>query len=164
MRRGLALIFLTALTLAGQGAMQEVGKENLPAQRLGIDDLVAVSVYDAPELTRSVRVEADGTIHLPLLQEGVSAAGVFPRELEMRIVEALKSGEILVAPIVKVTVVEYHSRPISVMGAVRRPVTFQADGVVTLLDALSRAEGLTDDAGADVLVTQNGIVQRIAVK
>jgi len=61
-------------------------------------------------------------------------------------------------------VVEYHSRPISVMGAVRKPVTFQADGVVTLLDALSRAEGLTDDAGPEILVTQNDSVQRIAVK
>ena len=52
---------------------------NLPAQKLGVDDLVAVSVYDAPELTRTARVEADGTIHLPLLKNGVPAAGVFPR-------------------------------------------------------------------------------------
>jgi len=66
--------------------------------------------------------------------------------------------------VVKITVVEYHSRPISVMGAVRRPVTFQADGVVTLLDALARAEGLTDDAGTEILVTQNHAVQRVAVK
>jgi polysaccharide export outer membrane protein len=47
---------------------------------------------------------------------------------------------------------------------VRKPVTFQADGVVTLLDALARAEGLTDDAGAEILVTQNDAVQHIAVK
>ena len=44
----------------------------------------------------------------------------------------------------KVTVVEYHSRPISVMGAVQKPLTFQAVGTVTLLDALARAEGLTE--------------------
>ena len=50
--------------------MEEAGRENLPSQKLGIDDLVAVSVYDAPELTRTVRVEADGTIHLPMLDEG----------------------------------------------------------------------------------------------
>jgi polysaccharide export outer membrane protein len=69
-----------------------------------------------------------------------------------------------VDPVVKVTVAEYHSRPISVMGAVRKPVTFQADGVVTLLDALSRAEGLTEDAGSEILVTQNDAVQSIPVK
>jgi polysaccharide export outer membrane protein len=144
--------------------MEEVGKTNLPALQLGAGDLVAVSVYDAPELTRTVRVDPDGTVHLPLLAQGVKAAGLMPRELEAGLSEALKSEEILVDPVVKVTVVEYHSRPISVMGAVRKPVTFQADGVVTLLDALARAEGLTDDAGSEILVTQNDAVQRIAVK
>jgi polysaccharide biosynthesis/export protein len=99
-----------------------------------------------------------------LLADGVNAAGLMPRELEAGITDALKSAEILVDPVVKVTVVEYHSRPISVMGAVRRPLTFQADGVVMLLDALSRAEGFTDDAGPEVLVTQNDVVQHIAVK
>jgi polysaccharide export outer membrane protein len=144
--------------------MEEVGKANLPALPLHAGDLVAVSVYDAPELTRTVRVDPDGTIHLPLLAEGVKAAGFMPRELEAGLADALKSEEILVDPVVKVTVVEYHSRPISVMGAVRRPVTFQADGVVTLLEALSRAEGFTDDAGAEILVTQNDAVRHVSVK
>jgi polysaccharide export outer membrane protein len=144
--------------------MEEVGRANLPTLQLHAGDLVAVSVYDAPELTRTVRVDPDGTIRLPLLAEGVRAAGLMPRELEAGLTDALKSEQILVDPVVKVTVVEYHSRPISVMGAVRRPVTFQADGVVTLLDALSRAEGFADDAGPEILVTQNDAVQHVAVK
>src|SRR5690348_13889151 len=144
--------------------MEEVGKTNLPALRLGVGDLVAVSVYDAPELTRTIRIEPDGSIRLPLLAEGVKAAGLMPRELEAGVTEALKSEEILVDPVVKVTVVEYHSRPISVMGAVRKPVTFQADGVTTLLDALARAEGLSDDAGSEILITRSGTVERVAVK
>jgi polysaccharide export outer membrane protein len=144
--------------------MEEVGKANLPALTLHPGDLVAVSVYDAPELTRTIRVDPDGTIRLPLLAEGVKAAGLMPAELEGELVKALKSEQILIDPVVKITVVEYHSRPISVMGAVRRPVTFQADSVVTLLEALSRAEGFTDDAGAEILVTQNDTVRHIAVK
>ena len=52
---------------------------------------------------------------------------MFPGELESSIAAALKTEQILVDPIVKVTVVEYHSRPISVMGAVKKPVTFQGD-------------------------------------
>ena len=144
--------------------MEEVGTANLPALKLHAGDLVAVSVYDAPELTRTVRVDPDGTIRLPLVTEGVKAAGLMPRELETELANALKSGEILVDPVVKITVVEYHSRPISVMGAVRRPVTFQSDGSMTLLDALARAEGLTDEAGPEIIVTQNDIVRRIAVK
>src|SRR6185369_16239099 len=75
-------------------------------------------------------------------------------------------------PFVTVTVAEYTSRPISVMGAVRRPITFQAVGQVTLLDALARAEGLSQDAGTEVLLSRSvpngdptiGFVQRISVK
>src|SRR5438067_9409178 len=76
--------------------MEDAGKENLPAQQLGIDDLVAISVYDAPELTRTLRVEGDGAIHLPLLKAGVQAAGLLPRELEAGVVDALKTEQILV--------------------------------------------------------------------
>jgi polysaccharide biosynthesis/export protein len=164
-----ALLILAALLpLAAQlrvSQMEEVGKDNLPAQKLGVDDLVAVSVYDAPELTRSVRVEPDGSIHLPLLEDGIKAAGLFPHELESSVAAALKTGEILVDPVVKITVVEYHSRPISVMGAVKKPVTFQAVGAVTLLGALARAEGLSDQAGTEIVVTQeSGAVERVPVK
>lgn len=155
---------VVAIAQVRPSLMEEVGKANLPALELHPGDLLAVSVYDAPELTRTVRIDRDGTIRLPLLTEGVKAAGLMPRELEVELTNALKSGEILVDPVVKITVVEYHSRPISVMGAVRKPVTFQADGVVTLLDALARAEGLTDDAGAEILVTQDDAVRRIALK
>ena len=164
--RSLILLAVSMIAVAQvrPSLMEEVGNANLPALKLHAGDLVAVSVYDAPELTRTVRVDPNGTIRLPLLAEGVKAAGLMPRELEAGLTEALKSEEILVDPVVKITVVEYHSRPISVMGAVRKPVTFQADGVVTLLDALARAEGLTDDAGAEILVTQNDAVQHIAVK
>jgi polysaccharide export outer membrane protein len=153
-------IILCALLAVCAGAqvrtqlMEEASRENLPSQRLGVDDLVAVSVYDAPELTRTVRVEADGTIHLPMLTDGVKAAGLFARDVEGALVEALKSEQILVDPVVKVTVAEYHSRPISIMGAVRKPLTFQAVGTVTLLDALARAEGLSPDAGTEVLVSR----------
>ena len=164
----LAIALAAAVPLAAQqrqSLMEEVGRENLPSQQLGVDDLVAVSVYDAPELTRTVRVEADGTIHLPLLASGMKAAGAFPRDLEASIAAALKSEQILVDPIVKVTVVEYHSRPIAVIGAVKKPLTFQAVGTVTLLDALARAEGLTTDAGAEILLTRApGGIEHIAVK
>jgi len=164
--RSILLFAVSAMAVAQvrPSLMEEVGKANLPALRLHAGDLVAVSVYDAPELTRTVRVDPDGTIRLPLLSEGVKAAGLMPHELEAALGDALKSGEILVDPVVKITVVEYHSRPISVMGAVRKPVTFQSDGSVTLLDALAREEGLTDEAGPEIVVTQNEVVQHIAVK
>lgn len=152
------LLFALALAsslLAQQrlGPMAESGRENLPGQKLGPNDLVAVSVYDAPELTRTVRVSGGGTIRLPMVKEPVAAAGLLPSELEVSIANILKEEGILVDPIVSVSVAEYHSRPISVMGAVKRPTTFQAAGPVTLLEALGRAEGLSGDAGPEIVLS-----------
>jgi len=84
----------------------------------------------------------------------------------------LTKEQILVNPVVSAAVVEYRSVPVSVMGAVKRPITFQAVGPVTLLDALTRAEGLSADAGAEILVTRTrdtpdgrpGLVQRVPVR
>ncbi len=146
---------------------------NLPVQRIGPNDLIAVSVYDSPELTRTVRVGADGLIRLPMLKRRIQAQGLMPAELEMAIAEALKGEQLIVDPFVTVTVAEYHSRPISVAGAVKNPLTFQAVGPVTLLEAITRAGGLGPDAGPEVLIskTQPGpdgaptsLVQRVLVK
>jgi polysaccharide export outer membrane protein len=88
-----------------------------------------------------------------MVKEPVEAAGLLPSELEISIANILKEEGILVDPIVSVTVAEYHSRPISVMGAVKRPTTFQAAGPVTLLEALGRAEGLSGDAGPEIVLS-----------
>jgi polysaccharide biosynthesis/export protein len=130
----------------GAPPVGEIGGANLPAQRIGANDLIAVQVYDAPELTRTIRVSNEGDIRLPMLRQRLHAQGVLPSELELIIAAALEQEKILVEPVVTVTMVEYHSRPISVAGAVRRPLTFQAIGRTTLLDAITRAEGLSQPA------------------
>src|SRR5579862_8415483 len=139
------------MRLAAQG---EAPGANLPAQTIGSADLLAISVYGAPEFTRTVRVSTEGLIRLPMLREQIDARGLMPAEVEMRIAAALAQEEILVDPAVTVTIAEYHSRPISVMGAVRSPLTFQALGKTTLLEALTRAQGLSEDAGPEILLTR----------
>jgi polysaccharide biosynthesis/export protein len=127
---------------------------DLPIQRIGIDDLIGITVYDSPELTRTVRVDGGGEIRLPMVQKQIKAKGLYPTDLEKSITSALIEGHLLVDPVVTVTVMEYRSRPISVVGAVRNPITFQASGSVTLLDAISQAGGFTDNAGPEILVSQ----------
>jgi len=129
---------------------------NLPDGEIGPHDLLSVTVYDAPELTRTVRVEADGRIRLPLLEQRLQAAGLVPAELEAAIRLALVREQVLVDPVVTVTIAEYHSRPIRVLGAVKNPVSFQAAGPVTLLDALARAGGLSPEAGPEILLSRPG--------
>jgi polysaccharide export outer membrane protein len=137
---------------------------NLPAQPIGPSDLIAVSVYGAPELTLTVRVSDDGRVRLPMLKQKIEALGLMPADLEGSIARALMEEELLVEPVVTVTIAEYHSRPISVAGAVKMPLTFQAWSKITLLEALTRAQGLTEDAGGEILITRKGIVERIPVK
>lgn len=134
-------------------AIPEVGA-NLPAQAVGPNDLIAVSVYDAPELSRTIRVGSDGFIRLPMLTQRIKAEGLYPVDLESAIGLAIQDENILVNPFVTVTIAEYHSRPISVAGAVRAPVVFQAERPTTLLEALARAQGLREDAGQEILVSK----------
>ncbi len=138
---------------------------NLPPRPVGAGDLLSISVYGAPELSRSVRVSGEGLIRLPMLRSPIEARGVTPAELEDRVGDALSQAGILVDPSVVITIAEYATRPIRVAGAVRHPLTFDATGPVTLLEALTRAEGLSGEAGGEILVTRVGpMTERIAVK
>jgi polysaccharide export outer membrane protein len=147
------LAALTAWPQTTPPPVADPGGANLPAQKIGANDLIAVSVYDAPEFTRTVRVGADGNIRLPMLHQLIRAEDLLPAQLETAIATALQAEQILVDPYVTVTVVAYESRPISVAGSVRNPITFQAIGNVSLLEAITRAGGLAPDAGPEVLVT-----------
>lgn len=169
------LVFCGVVALAKTQSIPNAGiaSANLPTQKIGPNDLIAIFVYDQPEFTRSVRVSSEGFIHLPMMEHRIKAAGLLPSELESSVAKALRSEAILVEPIVTVTIAEYHSRPISVAGAVRDPITFQASGPVTLLEALTRAGGLSPDAGTEILVTRRpvaagdrnaSLIQRISVK
>lgn len=158
---------------AGTVEQQTTGSGNLPVQKIGPHDLLSLAVYGAPELSRTVRVSATGEIRLPILKRTVKAAGLLPADLEALVADALQAEQILVEPVVTVNIVEYFSRPISVAGAVRKPATFQALGATTLLDALTKAEGLAPEAGPEILVTRRqpgpdgrtvALVQRIPVK
>ncbi len=138
---------------------------NLPAYQIGPNDLLSVSVYDAPELSKMVRVSADGYVRLPMLKSRIKVVGAMPAQVEGTIIEELEREEILVGPVVTVTVAEYSSRPINVAGAVKLPQTFQAIGPMRLLDAISKAGGLTELAGSEILVSKPGEpVRRIPVK
>jgi polysaccharide export outer membrane protein len=108
-----------------------------------------------------------------MIKSPIEARGATPAELEQRVADVLGKAGILVDPFVVITIAEYATRPIRVAGAVRHPLTFDSTGPVTLLEALTRAEGLSGEAGPDILVTRmvfplesgnSPVTRRIAVK
>lgn len=141
---------------AGQTELQVQDAQivpNLPSQPLGPNDLLNISVYKCPELTRTFRVSSDGAIRLAMIKNPLPVVGKMPVEVESDIAKALVREQIMVEPLVTVTVVEYRSRPVAVTGAVKKPITFQVFGSVRLLDAINRAEGLSTEAGTEVVVS-----------
>jgi polysaccharide biosynthesis/export protein len=162
--RGLTLIVSSVLGAQIKPTPLADSPGNLPVQVIRANDLVNISIYDSPELTRTVRVGPDGNIHLPMLTKEIKADGLLPPDLEAAIGAALKSEKIIRDPYVTVTVAEYHSRPISVAGAVKQPLTFQAIGTVTLLEAITHAGGLSPEAGPEVLITRGTVTQRVSIR
>lgn len=127
----------------------------LPAQPprdlvIGIEDLVEVKVFEAPDMDRTLRVAADGTLTLPLLGP-VEAAGFTVRELESALEDRLR-GSYIIDPHVSVVVQEVMSQPVYVLGSVQAPGVFQIRGVSTVLEVLAMAGGLTAEAGNRVVL------------
>jgi polysaccharide export outer membrane protein len=135
-------------------ALGTVESTNLPIQKIGKEDLLNVQILDLPELSRTYRVSDAGAIRMPMLKQTIKVDGLLPSEIETLVADELKHEELMVDPFVTVTVAEYHSRPISVTGAVKNPTQFQAIGPVNLLDALAKAGGVAENAGGELIITR----------
>jgi polysaccharide export outer membrane protein len=123
-------------------------------QPIGPNDVVMIQVHNFPEFSRAARVEDDGTLRLPLVKDSMKAGGLHSDQVENMVAETLRKNELVEHPVVSVTVIEYGSRPITVFGAVKNPLTFQAVGKVTLMDAIIRAGGFGPDAGPQLTIVR----------
>src|SRR4051794_21597209 len=143
---------------------------NLSLEPVGPGDLLYISVANWTEVTRSYRIGPDGSITFPVLKHNIQVSGQNASQIEKSISSTLTSEKILVDPLVTVNVVEYRSKTVEVVGAVRHPSTFQAIGQIHLLDAIARAEGVSPEAGTEVLLYKakekggSGEVQHISLK
>jgi polysaccharide export outer membrane protein len=138
---------LDAIPEAAPNALAEIQNDE---SRIGPGDLLEVSVFEAPEMNRTLRVQANGKISMELLG-GVKASGLTPSELESVLREHLRRTY-MKNPHVGVFVRELESHPVSVVGAVKKPGVFQVRGATTVIQLLSMAEGVADNAGDSVLI------------
>jgi polysaccharide export outer membrane protein len=129
--------------------------------KISPDDVLDISVVDVPEYSHTYRVAPDGTIRLPLLNEPILAAGRTPVALAGIVTDKLSSSQLLHDPHVMVEVKESRANAIAVTGAVKSPQNYQVFGRTTLLNVISQAGGLTDDASNTAVIKRGTIAEEV---
>lgn len=121
------------------------GRSSNRDYKIGPQDLLEISVFEAEKLNKTVRVSSQGNVNLPLI--GVlKVKGLTPEELEKEI-RSLLAEKYLQDPHVSVLIKEFRNQRISVMGSVKNPGVFDVTGTRTILDLLAMAGGLREDSG-----------------
>jgi polysaccharide biosynthesis/export protein len=114
-----------------------------PNYIIGPQDMLDISVWKEPELTRAVPVRPDGKISMPLLND-VRAAGLTPNQLAAQITTSLK--RFVTDPQVTVIVTQINSQRVYILGEVTRTGAYPLLPDMTILQALSSAGGFTQFA------------------
>jgi polysaccharide export outer membrane protein len=118
---------------------------------LGGGDIVSITVYQQPDLTTDARIsQDDGTITFPLIGE-VVISGLTPEAAAKKISRLLKDGGFIIRPEVALTVKEFQSQKIPIMGRVNQPGEYALKGESRVIEMITQAGGLKEDA-ADVIV------------
>jgi polysaccharide biosynthesis/export protein len=153
----LGIVILLAVASAQTGSTNNEGAQTL--YKLGPDDQITVRVLNLEEIgPDAYRIDSRGNIDVPLVGK-VHAAGLTVEELETELSRKLTTE--LQQPTVTVSVKEFRSQPVSVLGAVQAPGVHQIHGPTTLFEVLSAAGGLKPDAGNIIHITrrkQSGII------
>lgn len=151
----LCVLLLLAACATNPGASSLAPTINPEAQavsvyRIGVDDIVQVSVWHNPDLDAKVPVRPDGKISVPLIGD-VEAGGKTPSEVSAEIAEKLKAY--VRDPQVAVILTELRSHEylsrVRVTGAVRQPISVPYRQGMTVLDAVLAAGGTTEFAAPD---------------
>lgn len=145
----IALAFLLGLTLICPSLVSAQQSES-EYYRLGVGDRISVNVAGSPEFDISTRIREDGAIGYPYLGT-VNVAGLTLEEAEKRIEHQLLAAKLLRDPQVTVTVEQYLSRQVTVLGQVKNPRRYGLSGPSTVLDMIAEAGGRLED-GADYMV------------
>ena len=122
--------------------------------RLGPGDVLDIRIYNRPQLSRdAVRVEGNGMIRMPLIENDIQAAclteGELAKEISTRYARYYKNLQ------VDVFIKEYHSKQVAVIGAVNEQSRFELQRRVRLLELLTYAKGPSTKAGQTINIVHS---------
>jgi len=152
-------ISLAAFVIMGLGVVcaaaeqtADAGNQSVAGYILGPDDQILIRAPYAEEISeKPVLIGTNGYISLPMVGR-LRASGLTVEQLETEIVSRLKPY--LQEPHVSVSVVEFRSQPVSVLGAVANSGVVQLRGHKTLFEVISEAGGLKNEAGNTIKITR----------
>jgi polysaccharide export outer membrane protein len=154
----LVLVVLCACLLTGLSGW---GQTNAPTAQqpiqapkisIGPGDILSVQVFDTPELSmETARVSQSGQVNLPVLGL-VEVAGLNSNQAARQIESDLRTRGLMLDPHVTVSVVEYASQGVTVLGEVKAPGVYPVFGGRRLLDIIALAGGLAPSAGKIVTI------------
>ncbi|HDZ27744.1 hypothetical protein LCGC14_0742160 [marine sediment metagenome] len=150
---GKRTFFVTLLIFLVTGFIysQEILQENQAREyHIGAKDLLEISVFGLDEMSQTVRVSEKGKITLPLLGE-IEVEEMTKAELERKLGQLLEK-KYLQNPQVTVFIREYQSKKVYILGAVGKPGSYKLLGRQTVLQLISDAGGLVEDAGDEIIV------------
>src|SRR5437868_1517482 len=119
---------------------------------IGPQDVLAINVFDQADLGGKYTVESDGTFSFPLIGR-VKAGGLTLREFEQELRKQLADG-FFTNPQVSVSVEQYRSQRVFVVGEVRQPGPVPLTGGMTLIEALARAGSTLPSSSGEVAVVR----------
>jgi polysaccharide export outer membrane protein len=143
----LVLIGLLSLNAASMSA------QSVPDYVIGPQDVLAIQVFDQPDLGGKYTVEADGTFSFPLIGR-VKAGSLTLRGFERELKDRLADGYFR-SPQVTVAVEQYRSQRVFVMGEVRQPGPVTLTGGMTLIEALARAGSTLPTSSGEVSIVRS---------
>ncbi len=119
---------------------------------IGPEDVLEIKVWGHDDLSRSVTVSADGSFSFPLIGQ-IRAGGLTVRQLEEQLAKLLDK-DYIVNPQVTITVAEFKSKKVFILGEVVKPGAYYLSKNDTLLEIISKAGGVTQDAGREIIVVR----------
>ena len=158
MNKCLSFLALVWLSIGGVAAYADVPvagnvlKATEATYLLGAEDQLSVHVVDLDDISdKPVRIDPNGYIELPLVGR-IHAAGLTVDQLRNSL--ATLASKYIQSPQITINVLEYRSRPVSILGEVNTPGLHQLQGPTRLVDVISLAGGLKPDAGQKLTITR----------
>jgi polysaccharide export outer membrane protein len=156
MKIGKIVLIILFVSLVGIApALAQVDEAFIKEYKIGAKDVLEITVVELPELNQTVRVSEDGSITLPLIGR-VAIDGLTKEEVEKRLAALLLEQNYVKNARVTVFIKEYQSKRVALIGAVTKPGMYELVGRMTLLQLISQAAGLTENASSSMFVLREG--------